>query len=110
MAEKAALEAVRRETEGVLARQVGNDGNGRGSRSRRAGRGIMEEEDSETVEEEEGLAIAEVEEDFKIVAKEEEMGAATVNEEAINTTEEGNARAATGDVEEEVDITIGEEG
>ena len=70
----------------------------------------MEDEDSETVEEEEVLAIAEVEEDFKIVAKEEEIESAIVDEEEISTTEEGNARTVTGDAEEEVDITAGEEG
>ena len=70
----------------------------------------MEDEDSETVEEEEGLAISEVEEDFKIVAKEEEIVVVIVDDEEISTMEEGNALTATGDAEEEVDIETGEEG
>ena len=79
-------------------------------------RGIMEEEDSEMVDEEEGLAIAEVEEDFKIVAKEEEIEAAIVDEEEIEAVEEENAPTANGVAEEEalcaaeVDITTGDGG
>ena len=62
------------------------------------------------MEEEESLAIAEVEEDFKIMAKVEEIKAAMVDEEEISMTEEGDARTATRDADEELDITTVEEG